>query len=263
MRLYWEVARRGFQRYSTYRAATVAGVITNSVFGLIRAYILIAVFRQRTTIGSFDVTDALTFTFVTQGLLMPVGAFGRMDISERIRTGDVVVDLYRPVDFQAYWLAHDLGRGAYLLLARGIPPVLFGALVFDLRLPHTPTTWLAFVASLAVAMVVSFGLSFMVNLAAFWLIDDRGINQLATAIQLFLSGITLPIVLFPHWLEVIARYSPFASMIQLPVEVLLGKHAGTSLYPVLALQLLWAVALLGTGRLVLSAATRKVVIQGG
>ncbi|MBV9255191.1 MAG: ABC transporter permease, partial [Actinobacteria bacterium] len=35
MRLYWEVARRGFRRYATYRAATVAGVFTNSVFGLI------------------------------------------------------------------------------------------------------------------------------------------------------------------------------------------------------------------------------------
>src|SRR5437763_1825039 len=83
---------------------------------------------------------SVTFTFVTQGLLMPVGAFGRMDIAERIRTGDVVVDLYRPVDFQAYWLAHDLGRAAYQLLARGIPPVLFGAVVFHLRLPRTPTT---------------------------------------------------------------------------------------------------------------------------
>ena len=26
MRLYWEVARRGYQRFATYRAATVAGV---------------------------------------------------------------------------------------------------------------------------------------------------------------------------------------------------------------------------------------------
>jgi ABC-2 type transport system permease protein len=263
VRLYWEVGKRGFRRYSTYRAATVAGVITNSVFGLIRAYILIAVFRQRTTIGSFDVTDAITFTFVTQGLLMPVGAFGRMEIAERIRTGDVVADLYRPVDFQAYWLAHDLGRAAFELLARGIPPVLFGAIVFHLRLPHTLTTWLAFMASLAVAVIVSFGLTFMVNLTAFWLIDDRGANQLSTAIQLFLSGILLPIVLFPHWLEVIARNSPFAATVQLPVEVLLAKHPGASLLPVLTLQLLWAVGLLGLGRVVLAAATRKVVIQGG
>jgi ABC-2 type transport system permease protein len=263
VRLYWEVARRGFRRYATYRAATVAGVLTNSVFGLIRAYILIAVFRQRGTIGTFDVTDAITFTFVTQGLLMPVGAFGRMDISERIRTGDVVVDLYRPVDFQAYWFAHDAGRAAFQLLARGIPPVLVGALVFHLRFPSSPTTWIAFAASLTVAMILSFALSFALNLTAFWLIDDRGTNQLATAIQLFLSGILLPIVLFPGWLEAIARNSPFAAIVELPVEVLLGKHPGRALIPVLAIQLLWAAVAVGCGRLVLGAATRKVVIQGG
>ena len=263
MRLYWEVARRGFRRYATYRAATVAGVLTNSVFGLIRAYILIAVFRQRGTIGTFDVTDAITFTFVTQGLLMPVGAFGRMDISERIRTGDVVVDLYRPVDFQAYWFAHDAGRAAFELFARGIPPVLVGALVFHLRLPSSPAVWLAFMVSLAMAMVVSFAVSFLVNLTAFWLIDDRGANQLASSIQLFLSGILLPIVLFPGWLEAIARNSPFAAMVELPVEVMLGKHRGGALISVLGVQLLWAAVATGCGRVALAAATRKVVIQGG
>jgi ABC-2 type transport system permease protein len=263
VRLYWEVARRGFRRYSTYRAATVAGVATNTIFGLIRAYILIAVFRQRTTVGSFDVTDAITFTFVTQGLLMPVGAFGRREISERIRTGDVVSDLYRPVDFQAYWLAHDAGRAVFQLIARGIPPVVLGALVFHLRLPRTPTTWLAFVLSITLGLVVSFGVQFLVSLTGFWLIDDRGPNQLATTIQLFLSGIVVPIVLFPHWLEGFARHSPFGAMVELPVEVLLGKYPGDRLLPVLALQLAWALALLGAGRLVLAAATRKVVIQGG
>jgi ABC-2 type transport system permease protein len=263
VRLYWEVARRGYRRYATYRAATVAGVLTNSTFGLIRAYVLIAVFRQRGTIGSFDATDAVTFTFVTQGLLMPMGAFGRREIAERVRTGDIVSDLYRPMDFQAYWLAHDMGRGAFQLLARGIPPVVLGALVFHLRLPHTPTTWLAFAFTLIVGLLVSFSVQFIVGLTGFWLIDDRGPNQLATTVQFFFSGMLLPIVLFPHWLGAIARGSPFGYMVELPVEVLLGKHRGAHVLPVLAGGLLWAAVLLALGRLVLAAATRKVVVQGG
>lgn len=263
MRVYWEVAKRGYGRYATYRAATVAGVLTNTTFGLIRAYILLAVFRQRGTIGVFDATDAVTFTFVSQGLLMPMGAFGRREIAERIRAGDVVSDLYRPLDFQCYWLAHDMGRGVFQLLARGIPPVLLGALVFHLRLPTAPTTWLAFLVVLTIGLLVSFGLQFIVSLTGFWLIDDRGPNQLATSVQFFLSGMLLPIVLFPHWLGTIARGSPFAFLVELPVEVLLGKHRGTQLVPVVMLGLTWAVVLFAAGRLVLAAATRKVVVQGG
>jgi ABC-2 type transport system permease protein len=45
--------------------------------------------------------------------------------------------------------------------------------------------------------------------------------------------------------------------------VWLGKRAGLALVGVLALQLFWALALLAAGKLVLSRATRKLVIQGG
>ena len=62
MRLYWEVAHRTFRRMTTYRAATFAGVFTNTVFGFLLAYVMVAVFQQRQTVGSFDLTDALTFT---------------------------------------------------------------------------------------------------------------------------------------------------------------------------------------------------------
>ena len=40
-------------------------------------------------------------------------------------------------------------------------------------------------------------------------------------------------------------------------------HSGTDLVAALALQAFWAVAMLGAGRLMLSAALRKLVIQGG
>ena len=42
MRLYWEVSRRGYRRFATYRAATLAGIFTNTAFGFMRAYVLVA-----------------------------------------------------------------------------------------------------------------------------------------------------------------------------------------------------------------------------
>src|SRR5688500_8900772 len=108
VRLYYEVARSTFRRVTTYRGATFAGVVTNTVFGFILTYVLLAVFRERGTVGGFDATDAATFVFVTQGMLMVVGIFGNFEIAERIRTGDVAVDLCRPYDFQVWWL--EIGR---------------------------------------------------------------------------------------------------------------------------------------------------------
>jgi ABC-2 type transport system permease protein len=263
MRWMWEVATRAYRRQATYRGATLAGVFTNTVFGFILAYVLLAVYQQRSTIGGFNATDAVTFTFVMQGMLMVIGVFGTTEIADRIRTGDVVSGLYRPVDFQAYWLADSYGRSIFYAIFRGIPPFVVGSLVFDLRLPGTAGTWLGFFAAVVVAVAVSFGWGFLLQLTAFWLLDVRGPNQLGWLTAQFLAGVFVPVAFFPAWLGAIANATPFPSMAQLPVEVFLGKHPGIELAGVLAVQLFWAAVLLGAGRLLLRAAMRKVVVQGG
>jgi ABC-2 type transport system permease protein len=122
MRLYWEVARRGFRRYATYRGATFAGVVTNTVWGLMQAYVLLALYEHRSDIGGYAPTDAVTYVWVVQGCLMVLYMFGWYEIALRVRSGDVVSDLYRPIDYQGYWLAQDLGRALYHAVSRGIPP---------------------------------------------------------------------------------------------------------------------------------------------
>jgi ABC-2 type transport system permease protein len=265
MRLLWEVARRSFRRWSTYRLATAAGVITNTVFGYLRAYILIAVaVSAGGTAGGWDEATLVTFSFVTQSLIAGTGAFGESELAERVRTGDVVVDLYRPIDIQAWWLASWLGRSAYTFLARGIPPLVLGAIVFELVVPTSPAQWMAFLVSVALASGIGFALRFCSNLSAFWLLDNRGADQLLTLVLMFFGGLLVPLVLYPPWLEAVARALPFAAMVQLPAEIFLGRYDGPAeLAGALAVQVAWLAVLVGAGRLILAAATRKVVIQGG
>jgi ABC-2 type transport system permease protein len=261
--LHWQVARRSFGRFSTYRGATAAGVFTNTVFGVLRAYILLAVFDHREAVGGFDAVDTVTYTFLTQGLLVTVGVFGSMDLPDRIRTGDVVSDLYRPVDFQAYWGAQEAGRAAFQALGRGIPPFVLGSLLFTLRLPADATTAAAFLASLVGAVAVSFGYRYLVSLTGFWLLDTRGATQLFGVVLMFFSGFIVPLTFLPPGLAEAARALPFAAMVQLPVEIFLGKHQGLAMVGVLATQAFWAVVLLAAGRVVTGRAVRKVVVQGG
>ena len=262
VRLYVEVARRTYHRIATYRAATIAGVFTNTVFGFLLAYVLLAVYRERPDVGGFDAIDAVTFTFVAQALLMTLGMFSDTEMADRIATGDVVVDLQRPYDHQAWWAGVSYGKAVYYVLYRGIPPFVAGALAFHLRLP-TPGGALAFVASLALAVGVAFGWRYLLQLSAFWILDVRGPNQLGWLAAQFLSGAFLPLVFFPDAIESVVRALPFAAMLQVPVEVWLGKHTGANLAGVLALQALWIVLLAVAGRLVLRAAVRRVVVQGG
>jgi ABC-2 type transport system permease protein len=263
LRLYWEIARRGYGRYAAYPAATFAGIWTNTIFGFLQAYILLALYENRTDIGGYDPTDAVTYVWFAQAMLMTVWAFAWWELALRIRSGDVATDLARPLDPLRYWLAFDLGRALYHLLFRGIPPFLVGMLAFDLRLPESSATWIWVAMSLTLAVVVSFGFRFLYNLTAFWLLDYRGVVVIAMTISLFCSGFIIPLPFFPDWLETILRALPFAAIVQIPVDVFLEQVEGAELVAAIGLQVLWAAVLLGLARLVLGTAIRQVVIQGG
>jgi len=249
--LYGAVARRSYRRYSTYRGATFAGVFTNTVFGFIKAYILLIVFRERGDIGGFDAVDAVTFTFIAQGLLAAMAPFGPFELANRIVLGDVVSDLYRPLDLQSWWLAQDLGRAGFQLVFRGIPPLALAALVFDLRLPAGAGVWAAFAVSLGLGLGTAFALRFLISLSAFWLADIRGPLQMSAMVFMFFSGFILPVQFFPGALRTLADALPFTAIVQLPAEGFLSKHRSSGeLLWVLARQGAWMVALVGAGRLV-------------
>lgn len=263
MGVYAEVAKRSFRRHSTYRAATAAGAFTNTVFGFIQAYVMVAVFETRDDVNGLDLSDALTWVFLSQSLIACLGVFhGVGELGQRVKTGEIVVDLYRPVDFQGYWLAADMGQAVFNLFARGAVPLLAGSLVFDLRLP-SPGMAAAFAASIAIAMVVSFAWRFIVSLSTFWIVDANGPTMASILIMGLLSGFMLPLQFFPDWARAACRALPFSAMVQLPLEVFLGKHSGADVAGVLAYQLFWAAVLLAAGRALLPHANRQVEALGG
>jgi ABC-2 type transport system permease protein len=257
---------RAFRRYSTYTAATLAGVFTNSVFGVIISFVYIAVWKENPDAGGYDVTDALTFAWLAQAMIMTVAIFAggsTDDVADRIRTGDVAIDLYRPVSFLGWWLATDLGRATYHLLSRGVAPTVVGALLFDLRYPDSVLTALAFLVSVTLAVVVSFGVRMLVAMSAFWLLDQTGVANLAMLFAVFFSGLAVPLVLFPGWTRDVVMLLPWSAFVQVPADIWLGQRTGMRVLGGLAFQAGWAAMLLLVAGGVLRLAKRKVVVQGG
>ncbi|MDQ0991137.1 ABC-2 family transporter protein [Streptomyces sp. V3I7] len=262
-RLYTAVAAGVFRRYATYRSATAAGVFTNTVFGLILVYTYLALWDEKPHLGGYGPAQAVTYVWVGQALFatLAIGGGGvESEVMERIRTGDVAIDLYRPADLQLWWLSADLGRALFQLVGRGVVPFVFGSLCFELALPRDVGTWAAFAFALVLALLVGFGIRYLVALSAFWLLDGAGVAQMAWIVGMFCSGMVLPLNVFPGALGEVVRLLPWASLLQAPADVLLGR---ADVWGTFALQAAWAVVLLGAGRLVQSAATRRVVVQGG
>lgn len=222
--------------------------------------------EQRPHAGGYDVNDAITYAWLGQAMIMTVMIWGGgtpADLAERIRSGDVASDLYRPVGLLGWYVAGDLGRAAYHLITRGVAPTVVGAILFDLKWPDSPAAVIGFAASIPLAVLVSFGLRFLVACTAFWLLDATGPSTIALVLAVFFGGLTVPLVIFPGWLRDVAMALPWAAFLQIPADIWLGKRTGLALVEGLGLQALWAGVLLAMCAAVLRIATRKVVVQGG
>ena len=265
MRLYYEIAVRSFRRATTYRTAYLMGMLTNAFFGALRCFVFIALYEsagQAQQVAGFSLNEILSYTWVTQSLISIGAGWVSWDIAHSIRKGDVVADLSRPWNFYGYWLSRWMGERVFNLLVRGSLTYLIGVITFGARIP-TPYELLSFALAISIALFVSFAYSFMVNLTAFWLIDNTGVAIVANIILGFFSGFFLPLDFFPPVLAAIAQLLPFQAITGLPAKIFLGQLTGVALLQTLLLQLFWAMVLGFCAALMLRSAMRKVVIQGG
>jgi len=264
-RAYVALAIAGFHRYATYRQATVAAIVTNSVFGFLRCAILFAVVDAGSrVVAGYDAARLATFVWAGQGLIGTVLIWAPTELADRIRTGDVVTELLRPVDLVWQQLAGDLGRAAYSAFTRFAGPVAVGALFFDLRAPERPATYVLFACSVLMATIVCFGCRFLVNAAAYWLLDARGPLVAWTLLSGFFGGLYFPLWFLPDAAATaLIVATPFPSIIQLPLDVLIERGSLAEQLTMLAVQTGWVGAILALCRWVQRQGERKLVVQGG
>lgn len=263
MELFWRVTRLSFQRHLTYRAAMVAGLITNVFFGLLRVAILVALYDTRSAVNGISVQGAITYAGLTQAIIAYLSIFGWYDLMNSVYSGQIATDLLKPMSLFTFWLAQDLGRAVVNLLLRGLTLMAIYAVIFDLAYPATPGQWLALAVAIFFSWLISFAWRFLVNLAAFWTPEATGIGRFAFIFSWFCSGFLMPLRFFPDWVVALCNLTPFPAMLNTVVEIYLGVLTGPQLAQALFFQVVWIAVLVLANGLVLRAAVRRLVIQGG
>jgi len=255
----------GFRRYVRYRGAMVGGAVTNTVFGFLRASIVSAtIVSAGGQLGGYGVATGVTYAWVTQAVIAPLELFTWNELAQRVRSGDIAVDVARPVDLQLQYGAADLGRAAAVVVPRAAPPLLVGAVTTGLALPSAMLPYLTGAVSLLLALGISFGCRYLVNLVTFWVVEVRGLVALYVGVSNVLCGLIVPVHWFPGPLAAVAGATPFPSMVQTPVDLITGRvSGGAASAHLLAVQLAWCLGVLAAGQLVQRLGARTLVVQGG
>ncbi len=261
-----------FLQMLQYRTAALAGFGTQCWWGGIKVMVLAAFYSGASMAGTpMSLTQAITYSWLSQGLLVLVPWLGDPEVAQAVRTGAVAYDRLRPVDAYALWFA----RSAGWIAARVLPRVALMAAFAGIALPlaglgdwawQPPASFSAavsFLASAVLALLLSTSMVMLLNIAATAALNERGINALAGPVVIVFSGNLLPLVLLPDAWQTALLLQPFAGVVDIPARLYFGLMSGWQAMLGLGLQSFWIVVLVVFGRMAMQRTMRRLEVQGG
>ena len=184
-------------------------------------------------------------------------------IGYRIRSGDILIDLLRPTDYQLHAFSDTLGWYLMETVFVSLPSYLLAFIFFGINPPASPEAALGFVVSLLGAFFLVFSMDFFIGLMAFWTFAIWGLGYAKLAVIDILAGTIIPLTLFPEWLRRIALALPFQGMAYTPLAIYIGSIQGSAIWMSILKQFAWGVGLVVLTRLIWLRAKRRLEIQGG
>lgn len=227
-------------------------------------YLWTAIYNNAT---SFAMSYQALITYVCLGQAFSFARPGQrrvmMRIGVGIRSGDVLIDLIRPTDYQLLTFSDTLG--AYLMetVMVSLPSYLLALLLFGISAPASLPAAIGFLISLIGAFFLVFSLDFLIGLLAFWTFSVWGLGYAKIAMIDILAGTIIPLTLFPGWLRRIVLVLPFKGMAYTPLAIYVGEIAGGGIRTSILGQFAWGIGLVLLTRLLWLKARRRIEIQGG
>lgn len=263
-RVYLAFSRKAFQRSAAYRFDAWTRLFSNVIFLCMWGFIWYGLYNGKQSVAGVSFEAMLSYIVISQMLQGIHGAGTPLwEIQERVRTGDIAMEMMRPYDYPTRTLFSDFGSIAFYFLTAVLPlyVVLFWA--FDLYLPSSAAQWGLFLFSVVVGYFIRYSIELTFGLFTFWLIETGGVEDIFYfSISLF-SGSVIPLWFFPDWLKGIAQYLPFQGIFFIPNSIFTGKLHGQALMEALIVQLVWLIISFAILRFVWAKASRKIVVQGG
>ncbi|MDI1459692.1 ABC-2 family transporter protein [Catellatospora sp. KI3] len=261
MRPYLSLWRMSTRRIMTYRMNSLLSWLGGGLFLASSLAVWHALLADG-EIGGYDWPHMKTYLLVGWASAAIGSAYGDWWMAERIQTGQVAIDLTKPIDYQ--WARFSEHMGGLALEFGAIAVAGTGMVVLTGGIPvPTAEQALLFAASFAMVPPLKFTIAYFTTMTCFWTQNFMGVSWAKDALVTLFSGALIPLALLPGWLGGLASALPFASLTATPAALLLGQADGLAALRLLAVQAAWVLALWWAARLVWRRALRALTVHGG
>lgn len=264
MRAYLAVLSARFRMLLQYRAAAVAGLACQIVFGLIMVMAYRAFYRYAGGAAQpMSLNQVITYVWLGQATIRLLIQSGDGDVQAMIRSGTVAYEMLRPVDLYTFWYSRALAGLVAPVFLRAVPMLILAKLMLGLAWPVSVLAGLTWIASVGLAFLLGAAISAILTVTLIWTISGAGVNRLLGTLMWLLSGIVVPLPLLPDWSQPVISILPFRGMLDTPNRIYTGDIPVCHALPAIAHQVAWTIGLVLVGRALLARAARRLVIQGG
>ena len=253
-----------------YRAAAFAGFVTQLFWGAVRLMILAAFYAAATGPQPMNMAEVVAYIWLGQALLGMLPWNTDADFKEQVASGGVAYDLLRPLDLYGYWFARTLAFRTASTILRAVPMVVFAMLLLPvlglaewaLPVPSLPAL-AGFIAAIAAAALLSTAVTVLAHITMLWTLSGEGVDRILPSFVTVLSGMVIPLPLFPAWLQPFLDWQPFRGLCDVPYRIYSGNIPAAEAGTEIALTLVWTAVIIWFGRFLLARGVRRLVVQGG
>ena len=244
-----------------FGATILITLVLLSIWGVIHA-------QSDQVQANFTATQQLA-TYIVIAQVVNLARMGQATASvvyrtmRNVETGQIAMDLVRPLNIQVLRYAEWAGLFAFDAVLIALPVWLIFRLTGVAEGPATLGDGLLFLLSLMLGWVVMAGLQTILNTLTMQTLQGSGLVKARVAVQELMSGALIPLAAMPDALRVAAEILPFQAVVSTPALFYLGNLHGVDAARALAVQAVWAIALIVAGQLLWRRMAWRIQIQGG
>lgn len=260
---YVSIALTSFQQAITYRITTLTNIALTFIWVFIIYYLWKAAFNEKQMIQGFTWDDMRTYVVLAYGINALIGWRISSNMMQTIRTGEILRDLTRPLNYCGSQLSIATGWAIVEGLISLILTMVVGMVFIGVQPPASVGAGVFFAIAVLLGFFTKALIVFSVSLLTFWTLNGVGISWSREAVINILSGTIIPLAMLPGWLRVIANVAPMRGIVNTPILLYLGKAEGWEAAKLLGLSAVWLVVMAFFANWAWQAAFNRVEIQGG
>lgn len=265
LKKYTALIRGGIIMKLQFKLSVFVQLLGNAVYLVIVYFLWKAIFASTEN----GIVNGMTFNGTMVYLVLAAAMFNYMetflvwDMGRSIMSGDIILDMLRPMRYPLFMLFNAAGEVIFNFLLTFIPTavavwfITHGEFAVGLNIPF-------FIVSCILGVFINYCINFFVGTICLYTQSIWGINIMKEVIVSFFSGATIPLAFFPDKLRAVVSALPFQAIYNTPLSILLAKEFDSmhTLY-LIGIQCVWLIVLTFVTALFWKSSSKVITVNGG